>query len=248
MRNIQKRTNLHKSILDRCLKSLESKGYIKTVHNVKAPTRKTYMLAGLRPAEDVSGGAWFTDGVMDVHFINTVARTIEYLVSKKSWYEVPAERGRSKRLKTATGKVDVKSEHAGKTYLPYPANYTGYATVDMITSAVNKSGITAVGLTKDDVAQLVQMLCFDGKLVALRDGKYYKSVKNPAAVSESREPHKPAAEGEEIVADRHPAKNNGMTEVPCGSCPSFRLCEPGGAISPDTCEYFDPWMEKNLAF
>lgn len=206
------------------------------------------MLAGLRPAEDVSGGAWFTDGVMDVHFINTVARTIEYLVSKKSWYEVPTERGRSKRLKTATGKVDVKSEHADKTYLPYPANYTGYATVDMITAAVNKSGITAVGLTKDDIAQLVQMLCFDGKLVALRGGKYYKSIKNPAAVSESREPQKPAAEAEEIAADRNPAKNNGMTEVPCGSCPSFRLCEPGGAVSPETCEYFDPWMEKNLAF
>ncbi|KAJ6151778.1 hypothetical protein N7470_006906 [Penicillium chermesinum] len=41
---------------------------------------------------------------------------------------------------------------------------------------------------------------------------------------------------------------NGMTEGPCGRCPSFRLCSPGAAISPETCEYFDPWMQNVLGF
>lgn len=251
VRAIQNRTNLHKSITDRCLKSLESKNYIKSIHNVKYPTRKMYMLAGLAPTEDVTGGAWFTDGVLDANFINSVAGYIEYTVSRRSWYEVPAdrdrERERTKRLKTATGKVDVKSEHAEKTYLPYPANYTGYPTVEMITKAVNESGITPVRLGEESIIQLLQMLCFDRKLVSLRNGQYYKSVKNPEVIK-AIQARKPAADGEAPGPARDPAKSNGMTESPCGPCPSFRLCSPGGAVSPETCEYFDPWMEKNLAF
>ncbi|KAJ5109412.1 hypothetical protein N7456_006087 [Penicillium angulare] len=245
VRTIQSRTNLHKSILDRCLKALEGKNYIKTVHNVKHPTKKMYMLAGLAPGEDVTGGAWFTDGVLDAHFINTVAGFIEYTVSRKSWYEVPADHGRTaKRLKTATGKADI-NDPAEKTYLPYPPAYTGYPTAEDITRAVNKSAITPVQLGEESIVQLLQMLCFDRKLVELSNGKYYKSLKNPALVkaAQARKP----ADGEEPQAAIDLGKN-GMTESPCGPCPSFALCTPGGAISPETCEYFDPWFEKVLGF
>ena len=245
VRNIQSRTNLHKSILDRCLKSLEGKNYIKTVHNVKHPNRKMYMLAGLAPSEDVTGGAWFTDGVLDANFINSVAGYIEYTVSRKSWYEVPADRGRNKRLKTATGKAEIKSESTEKSFLPYPANYPGYPTVEMITNAVNESGITPVRLGEESIIQLLQMLCFDKKLVALNNGNSYKSLKNPELVK-ANQSRKSAADGQE--APIRDLGRNGMTESPCGPCPSFRLCSPGGAISPETCEYFDPWMEKVLGF
>lgn len=250
VRAIQTRTNLHKSILDRCLKSLEGKNYIKSVHNVKYPTRKMYMLAGLAPSEDITGGAWFTDGVLDANFINSVAGYIEYTVSRKSWFEVAADRGRTaKRIKTATGKAEVKSEAAEKTYLPYPFNYEGYPTVQIITNAVNESGITPVRLGEESIVQLLQMLCFDKKLVELnlKNGTAYKSVKNPEAVKE-KQSRKHPAEGEDPGPLNEPGKSNGMTDSPCGPCPSFRLCSPGGAISPETCEYFDPWMEKNLAF
>ncbi|KAJ5929786.1 hypothetical protein N7454_006736 [Penicillium verhagenii] len=247
IRNIQTRTNLHKSILDRCLKALEGKNYIKTVHNVKHPTKKMYMLAGLAPSEDVTGGAWFTDGVLDANFINSVAGYIEYTVSRKSWYEGPADRGRSnKRIKTISGKVDIKPEPTEKCFLPYPANYPGYPTPEAITRAVNESGITPVQLTPESIIQLLNMLCFDKKLVALNDGKYYKSLKNPEAVK-ANQARKPLDGGEEPRSSRDLGKN-GMTESPCGPCPSFRLCTPGGAISPETCEYFDPWFEKNLGF
>jgi DNA-directed RNA polymerase III subunit RPC6 len=246
VRNIQSRTNLHKSILDRCVKSLESKNYIKSVHNVKYPTRKMYMLAGLAPSEDITGGAWFTDGVLDANFINSVAGFIEYTVSIRSWHEVPAaDLGRGKRIKTATGMAEVKAE-PGKTYLPYPANYTGYLTVEGITSEINRSGITPVRLGEDSVMQLVQMLCFDKKIVALNNGNNYKALRNPDMVKASQA-RKPAAE-EETTSTIFGVGKNGMTESPCGSCPNIRLCSPGAAISPETCEYFDPWYEKVLGF
>ena len=244
VRAIQTRTNLHKSILDRCLKSLEGKNYIKSVHNVKFPSRKMYMLAGLAPSEDVTGGAWFTDGVLDANFINSVAGYIEYTVSRKSWYEVPsADAPRNKRLKTGVNSMAVKQESGEKQFLPFPAGYQGYPTVSMITAAVNESGITPVRLGEESIVQLLEMLCYDNKLIALSNGEIYKSVKNPGAVksSQARKPGAEEDEGENLI-------KNGMTEAPCGQCPVFKLCAPGGAVSPETCDYFDPWLEKALGF
>lgn len=247
VRAIQTRTGLHKSILDRCLKSLEGKNYIKSVHNVKYPSRKMYMLAGLAPSEDVTGGAWFTDGVLDANFINVVASYIEFTVSRKSWYEVPSASGgpRTKRVKASDGSALVKSEQAEKkTFLPFPAGYKGYPTPSMITSAVNQSGITPVRLGEDSIVQLLDMLCYDNKLVSLNAGEFYKSTRNPEIVK--------AAQSRKSVEDdpeeKHRLVQNGMTEAPCGQCPVFKLCAPGGAVSPETCEYFDPWLDTALGF
>lgn len=203
------------------------------------------MLAGLAPSEDVTGGAWFTDGVLDASFINGVAGFIEYTVSCKSWYEVPSDRGRgAKRLKTMSGKPDIKAEPTEKVFLPYPPGYDGYATVETITRAVNESPLTPVQLGAESIVQLLQMLCFDRKLVALNNGSSYKALRNPEVVSTSQT-RKPPIDGEEPPSV---LGKNGMTESPCGPCPSFKLCTPGGAISPETCEYFDPWFEKVLGF
>ncbi|KAL2222356.1 putative DNA-directed RNA polymerase III subunit Rpc34 [Thermoascus aurantiacus ATCC 26904] len=254
VRAIGTRTNLHKSILDRCLKSLESKNYIKPVRNVKFPKRKMYMLAGLAPSEDVTGGAFFTDGELDANFINALAGFIEVHVSRKSWYEVPADQQRpAKRQKTADGGV-ATGEAPKKEYLPYPPGYKGYPTVAQITEEINKTGLTPVHMGEESVAQLLEMLCYDNKLVALDGGRAYRSVRKPdvakaevglrsaggdAAVAEAAE-----KEGRDVSA----LGRNGMTEVPCGQCPVFKLCAQGGAVSPETCEYFDPWLEKALGF
>lgn len=204
------------------------------------------MLSGLAPNEDVTGGAWFTDGVLDTNFINTVAGFIEYTVSRKSWYEVSADRGRSaKRVKTATGKAEVNADSAKRTFIPYPMNYKGYPSVDDITRAVNESGITPVQLHEESIVQLLQMLCYDKKLVSMNEGQFYKSFKNPDVVkaTQSRKPP-----GDDDPAPLDLLGKNGMTESPCGPCPNFKLCSPGAAISPETCEYFDPWKEKVLGF
>lgn len=205
------------------------------------------MLAGLAPSEEVTGGAWFTDGVLDANFINTVAGYIEYTVSRKSWFEVPPADGpRHKRRKTGAGGVSVKQETAEKEFLPYPAGYKGYPTVSMITAAVNESGITPVRLGEESIAQLCEMLCYDNKLIALSDGEFYKSAKTPEAVKQAQT-RKASAEEPALDASQELVKN-GMTEAPCGQCPVFKLCVPGGAVSPETCEYFGPWLEKALGF
>ena len=36
-----------------------------------------------------------------------------------------------------------------------------------------------------------------------------------------------------------------LTNVPCGLCPVFEECVPGGLISPETCEYMDAWLAQD---
>ncbi|KAJ9289374.1 hypothetical protein DTO021C3_3200 [Paecilomyces variotii] len=239
VRAIGNRTNLHKMILDKCLKSLENKNYIKAVRNVKFPNRKMYMLAGLTPSEDVTGGAWFTDGVLDANFINALAGFVELYISRRSWYEVSSEQ-RNKRQKTSTGEAITKKEPTEKEYLPYPAGYQGYPTVTQITAEVNKTGVTPVMMGEESISQLLQMLCYDNKLIAMNNDQVYKAVRKPNAIKSGAAAETAEKEGQ--------LGKNGMTESPCGQCPVFKLCIPGGAVSPETCEYFDPWLEKAFGF
>ncbi len=42
----------------------------------------------------------------------------------------------------------------------------------------------------------------------------------------------------------YPGDGNAYTEVPCGRCPVFNLCEQGGPINASSCVYFQEWLEK----
>ena len=32
------------------------------------------------------------------------------------------------------------------------------------------------------------------------------------------------------------------TESPCGACPSFEFCKPGGPVNPQECSYYGDWL------
>ena len=84
---IKERLNIHAKIVERAFKSLEGKGLIEPMKDVKFPGRKMFIKRGLKPNEEVTGGAWFTDGELDILMIDMVATVIEKLVGDKSWVE-----------------------------------------------------------------------------------------------------------------------------------------------------------------
>ena len=87
-KSIRDRSNMPSKYADKILKSLESKKRIIQIRAVQHPGRKTFIVAGLTPAERVIGGAWFTDGNLDEELIESVANVIETYVAKASWREV----------------------------------------------------------------------------------------------------------------------------------------------------------------
>ncbi|KAM5472891.1 34-kDa subunit of RNA polymerase III (C) [Microsporum audouinii] len=235
---IKTRTNLHQTIMNRCLKSLEAKNYVKSVRNVKYPSRKIYMLSGLQPSEEITGGAWFTDGVLDADFIRGLSGWIEHWVSSRSW-NAPGGEDQLKGKKRKAQADDSETQ-----YIPYLPSYQGHPTTADITKAINGSGLTPVTMDEGSISQLLQMLCYDGRLVSLRDGAAYRSVKKPNEISLQRDL---GLQGPDSGATNEGPSlgSNGMTEAPCGQCPVFSLCRPGGPVNPENCEYFDEWLKNS---
>ncbi len=88
-KTLKARTNLHQTAMTKALKTLESAKYVKPIKSVKFPGRKLYMLYDLNPAEDVTGGSWFSDGELDIDFVESLGDLIVAFVKKMSWREGP---------------------------------------------------------------------------------------------------------------------------------------------------------------
>ena len=87
-KTIKQRLNIHAKVTERAFKTLEGKGIIEPMKDVKFPSRKMYILKGLKPSDEATGGAWFTDGVLDMDMLEVVADVIEKLIGERSWVEV----------------------------------------------------------------------------------------------------------------------------------------------------------------
>ena len=232
-KNIRTKTNLHQTVMQRCLKNLEAKNYIKQIKTVKYPNRKMYMLAHLQASEDVTGGPFYTDSTLDDEFVHQVAMWTEKYVSGRSWWHPPTidpKRRKDKNNLTQAQAEKLRAEELHGTkdgtdrsmeILPMPPGYTGYPTIPEITKAINASGLTTGVVMKEaEMRQVMDVLCWDGRLEKIGTGRGYKSIRQ---VDENYE--------------------NGLTEAPCGRCPVFDICEEGGPVNARTCGYFQEWLE-----
>lgn len=100
-----------------------------------------------------------------------------------------------------------------------------FPTLSEVTRAINASGVSNLGMRRSDMEQLLDILCWDGRLEKTRDGKAYKAVK-------------------QVHGENGVSLGNGLTEVPCGRCPVFDDCEEGGPVNAKSCEYFKEWLES----
>ncbi len=209
------------------------------------------MVFGLQPNEDVTGGAWFTDGVLDEVFIQQLGDWVVQWVASRSWVSSSATnkstvglerisegggkkkvgggedvkgKGKEVEMETSRKKPQQTKIKAATTYLPYPPGYNGYPTVQDVTRAISQSGIIEFDMSVTTTQQLLDVLCYDGHLVKVRDGKAYKSMRTPGDLRTAND-------------------ENPLTEAPCGRCPVFALCEEGGPINAGNCEYFQEWLE-----
>jgi DNA-directed RNA polymerase III subunit RPC6 len=80
MKDLVRNTGLHRTVITKAIKALESHAIIKSVKSVKYPTRKIYMLSELSPAVELTGGAWFSDHELDVEFIRALGLMCEKFI------------------------------------------------------------------------------------------------------------------------------------------------------------------------
>ena len=206
----------------------------------------------MQPSDRATGGPWFTDGELDEEFIALISRVLYQYVQKRSWYET-REHGAKRSPKKVHGKVspehlkairerelgpakgaDLEEAPRASLYerlLPLPANYQNYPTVHELTSFVEDKKLARdTTLSAEEIQQLLDLLVYDGKierLVVGGDGFAYKAVRK-------------------TFLDEDDQMDSVLTEVPCGRCPVFDLCEEGGPVSPTNCVYFTEWLGSGL--
>lgn len=52
----------------------------------QAPTRKIYMLAGIQPSVELTGGPWFTDNELDTELVEQLKKIVQKFLQQKVRY------------------------------------------------------------------------------------------------------------------------------------------------------------------
>lgn len=71
-RDIKLETKLSDNVVNKSLKSLLAKRFIKEVVNIQNKGKKHYMAAEIEPSKEISGGDWYVNGVLDKELIHVV--------------------------------------------------------------------------------------------------------------------------------------------------------------------------------
>lgn len=79
-RTLKAKSGLHQTVIDKCLKNLETTRAIKSVKSIKHPTRKIYLLQHIQPSTELTGGPWYNGADLDVEFISNILKLCKRLV------------------------------------------------------------------------------------------------------------------------------------------------------------------------
>ncbi len=85
-RSLKHRLNMHESVLKQCIKHLEARGYIRDMKSVENIGKKMYIKATLRPSDRATGGPWYSDGVLDEDFIESLQELVFDAIRNRSTY------------------------------------------------------------------------------------------------------------------------------------------------------------------
>ena len=149
-KTIKARTNLHQHVVSKCLKALESQRYVKSVKSVKFPTRKIYMLYSLQPSVEVTGGPWFTEGELDVEFINSLLTIVWRFVAEQTF--------------PGGASAPASACATGADAAQYAPNVRNWSSTREILAFIASAQVANVELSPRDIRALCEVLVYDDKL------------------------------------------------------------------------------------
>lgn len=149
-KTIRIRSGLHQHVVNRCLKSLESKRITKSIKSVKFPTRKIVMLYHLQPSIEVTGGPWFSDTELDVEFVDLMLSVVWKFVSRRTF-----------------GSVDTDTAQASQV-----PGQEDYPTLEQVHAFIEQARLSTVDLSESDIYALLEVLINDNKVERTVGGEY----------------------------------------------------------------------------
>lgn len=149
-KHLKAKTELHQTVIDRCLKSLVQKQLVKAIKAVRHPTRKIYMLAHLEPSVELTGGPWYTDNELDTEFIKLLSTACLHYIRDRSF---PKQGSKG------------SSQNDFRLYSISAA--PSYPSAQHIQHFLSKSKITETQLGVEHVEMLLRVLELDGEIEKL---------------------------------------------------------------------------------
>ncbi|KAJ6599290.1 RNA polymerase Rpc34 subunit-domain-containing protein [Mycena vulgaris] len=146
-KHLKSKTNLHQTIIDRCLKTLTQKKLIKRVPSVQHPTRKIYMLEHIEPSVGLTGGPWYTESELDTVFIETISKACLKFIRDVSF---PKQR-----------------KDAPEGALFPISNAPRYPTAAQVHNTLRQARLTETELSVEHVEMLLDVLVLDGEVEKL---------------------------------------------------------------------------------
>jgi DNA-directed RNA polymerase III subunit RPC6 len=217
-RDLKYRTGLqqNRTKFAKILKNLERKRLIKSCRTIAAKNKKIYMLFDLEPARELRGGAWYTDNEFDQGMIRAVCEYLKKFV-RKSLPPPVIGMLKAKDLLELYESGTMTAEDA----------VVAVTAIDMLK--------TDVELGAEDLEQILDLLTYDGTL--------YKTDANAPADGNFGYEDDSGREHKWIYRPMPTRTNFNMcTDTPCGVCPVFDQCAPGGTVSPAKCPYLRDWL------
>lgn len=156
IRDIRFKSNLMPIQLNKILKSLETKKFIKAVKSVAASKKKVYMLYNLEPDRSVTGGAWYQDQDFEAEFVDILNQQCFRFLEQK----------REEANKWDGGPIDTRN--------------IAFASSKEVWKFISDLGISKVKLSVEDLEMILNTLIFDGKVektISSDGNKLYRSVK-----------------------------------------------------------------------
>ncbi|KAJ7283867.1 RNA polymerase Rpc34 subunit-domain-containing protein [Mycena rebaudengoi] len=145
-KHLKAKTNLHQTIIDRCLKTLTQKKLIKRVPSVQHPTRKIYMLEHIEPSVGLTGGPWYTESELDTVFIETISRACLKFIRD----------------------VSFPKQRQGREGALFPiSNAPRYPTAAQVHNTLRQARLTETELSVEHVEMLLNVLVLDGEIETL---------------------------------------------------------------------------------
>ncbi|GAA5897968.1 uncharacterized protein JCM6883_000878 [Sporobolomyces salmoneus] len=145
------KTGLARTTMTKVLKILEGRKSIKTVKSVKYPTRKIYMLAGIQPSVELTGGPWFTDNELDTELVDTLKKVVQkhltdHSIPKNQSYHPPDDPLTSIRYRPI-----------------YPVTATPFLPgIESILNYISSTEVIQVELQPTHAAALMNLMVYDG--------------------------------------------------------------------------------------
>jgi len=154
-RDIRFKSNLMHTQLQKILKCLETKKFIKVVKPVAASKKKVYMLYNLEPDESVTGGAWYQDQDFETEFVDVLNQQCYRFLEQK--------------------REKMKNCNAG----PIAARNLTFASSKEVWKFISDLGISKVKLSVTNMEMILNTLVYDGKverILAADGSNLYRAI------------------------------------------------------------------------